>query len=71
MTGKAVSFSMAIDKKRGLYDGAFISAENEHNDCTPFVTTMLQFIADSYITALETQKEKHEKKEPNLFIRKD
>lgn len=48
---RAVSFSEQIDKNRGLYDGAFISSENEYGDCTPFIEYMLQRMADAYITA--------------------
>ncbi len=51
-SAKAVSFSMAIDANRGLYDGAFVSSENELADCTPFVEYMLEVMAKAYSTAL-------------------
>ena len=51
-SAKAVSFSMAIDANRGLYDGAFVSSENELADCTPFVEYMLETMAKAYSTAL-------------------
>lgn len=52
---RAVSFSEQIDKNRGLYDGAFIQAENEYSDCTPFIEYMLQVMADAYLTAEKVQ----------------
>lgn len=54
---RAVSFSEQIDKNRGLYDGAFISSENEYGDCTPFVMYMMEKMADAYFTAMKTQNE--------------
>lgn len=50
-SARAVSFSMAIDKNRGAYDGAFISSENRYADCTPFVEYMLEVFAEAYETA--------------------
>lgn len=50
-SAKAVSFSMEIDKSRGLYDYAFIAAENIHGDCTPFLEYMLERMANAYYTA--------------------
>ena len=47
-SSRAVSFSMQIDKNRGLYDGAFEDAENKFGDCTPFVEYMLQTMANAY-----------------------
>lgn len=45
---KAVSFSMQIDKTRSKYDVAFIDAENVMNDCTPFITYMLEIMIEAY-----------------------
>ena len=55
-SAKAVSFSMAIDKNRGLYDGAFVQAENEYGDITPFLEYMLQAMSNAYLTAQTVQK---------------
>ena len=52
-SARAVSFSMAIDKNRGAYDGAFVSSENPYADCTPFVEYMLEVFAEAYETARE------------------
>ena len=54
-SSRAVSFSMEIDKSRGLYDYAFIASENEKGDCTPFLEYMLEKIAAAYYTALKVQ----------------
>ena len=50
-SAKAVSFSMEIDRSRGLYDYAFIASENIHGDCTPFLEYMLERMANAYYTA--------------------
>ena len=55
-SARAVSFSMAIDGKRPLYDAAFVRAENRMNDCTPFLEYMLETMAEAYATALEVEK---------------
>lgn len=56
-SARAVSFSMQIDKKRGLYDGAFLNGENEYGDCTPFVEYMLQTMSDAYLEAKRVMRE--------------
>lgn len=56
-SAKAVSFSMQIDKKRALYDAAFIDGENSLNDCTPFIEYMLLTIYKTYQYALNKQQE--------------
>ena len=53
---RAVSFSQQIDKNRGLYDNAFMNAENEYGDCTPFLEYMLNIRADSYLTTKNIKK---------------
>ena len=52
---RAVSFSMQIDKNRGLYDAAFIDSENKYADSTPFIEYMLNVMAESYLTAYQVQ----------------
>ena len=37
---KGISFSHTIDKNRVMYDASFSLAENEWNDCTPFLEYM-------------------------------
>ena len=58
-SARAVSFSMAINQKRSAYDAAFVAGENKKNDCTPFVTFMLEVMADAYATALERNSKGH------------
>lgn len=55
-SARAVSFSMEIDKTRGLYDYAFSASENKNGDCTPFSEYMLEKMAAVYYTALELQR---------------
>ena len=50
---RAVSFSMYIDKNRGMYDNAFIQSENKYSDCTPFVEYMLDIMAQAYMQAVK------------------
>lgn len=52
---RAVSFSMYIDKNRGLYDNAFVQSENEYSDCTPFLEYMLDTMAQAYSACKELQ----------------
>lgn len=54
-SARAVSFSMEIDKTRGLYDYAFSASENKNGDCTPFLEYMLEKMASAYYTAFELQ----------------
>ena len=52
-SARAVSFSMEIDKNRGLYDYAFNASENDNGDCTPFLEYMLERMANAYYTVLQ------------------
>lgn len=45
---RAVSFSMQIDKSRGLYDGAFLLSENIYNDCTPIIEYLMEVFLKSF-----------------------
>ena len=49
-SAKAVSFSMKIDERRKHYGVAFVDAENEVCDCTPFLEYMLQVMYAAYIS---------------------
>ena len=58
-SARAVSFSMQIDKNRGLYDANFVRSENIMNDCTPFVEYFLETMSSSYVTAMNIQSQKN------------
>lgn len=45
---RAVSFSLMIDKYRGLYDAAFVDGENEYCDCTPFIEFMMEIMSKAF-----------------------
>ena len=47
-SAKAVSFSMEIDKKRQMYDVAFVDSENIKGDCTPFIEYLIERMANAY-----------------------
>lgn len=53
---RAVSFSMAIDRRRTEYDAAFVRGENPYNDCTPLLQFMMEIMYESFSTALEVQQ---------------
>ena len=44
---KGISFSHTIDKNRVMYDASFSLAENEWNDCTPFLEYMCSIYYDT------------------------
>ena len=50
-SAKAVSFSMCIDARRNHYEVAFVDSENNHNDCTPFLSFMLEVMVEAYSNA--------------------
>lgn len=52
---KGISFSHTIDQSRVLYDAAFSLAENEWNDCTPF----LEYMMDIYYRTIDDLELEH------------
>lgn len=52
---KGISFSHTIDQNRVLYDAAFSLAENEWNDCTPF----LEYMMDIYYRTIDDLELEH------------
>lgn len=52
---RAVSVSMAIDRTRSQYDAAFVRSENLYNDCTPFISYLLEICAGECEHILQAQ----------------